>query len=66
MWWEDVMTDEEIRRAMSAIAQAAGLDLAADRVERVLPVYKGYLKAMEAIRQVDLPLEAEPHRDRRG
>lgn len=54
------MTDEEIRRAMTAIASVSGLDLSADRIERALPAYKSYLAAMEAIRRVELPLEAEP------
>ena len=54
------MTDEEIRRALTAIAAVTGLNLPAERVERALPAYKTYLAAMDAIRRVDLPLEAEP------
>lgn len=54
------MTDQEIRRIMSAIAAAAGLDLSEERIERALPVYRSYLQAMESIRRIDLPLEAEP------
>ena len=54
------MTDDEIRRAMAAISAVAGLDLAADRIDRALPTYKSYLAAMDVIRRVELPLEAEP------
>jgi hypothetical protein len=57
------MTDDDIRRAMSAIAQMTGLALSPERLERALPVYKSYLKALETIRQVELPLETEPPRD---
>ena len=57
------MTDDDIRRAMSAIAQVTGLTLPAERLEKALPVYKSYLRALETIRQVELPLEAEPPRD---
>ena len=54
------MTDEDIRRAMTAIAAVSGLDLPPGRLDRAMPVYKSYLTAIEAIRQVKLPLEAEP------
>jgi hypothetical protein len=54
------MSDDEIRRMMSAIAAAQGLNLSGDRVERALPVYKSYLQAIESIRRIELPLEAEP------
>ena len=57
------MTDDDIRRAMSAIAQVTGLTLSPERLERALPVYKSYLKALETIGRVELPLEAEPPRD---
>jgi hypothetical protein len=54
------MTDDEIRRAMTAIAAVNGLNLPEARIERALPVYKSYLAALDTIRRVDLPLEAEP------
>jgi hypothetical protein len=54
------MTDDELRHAISAIAGVSGVNLPASRVDQVLPAYKNYLEAIEAIRRVDLPLEAEP------
>lgn len=54
------MTDLEIKQAMKAIAAVSGLNLTDERIDRDLPAYKGHLAAIEAIRMVDLPLEAEP------
>jgi hypothetical protein len=54
------VTDEDIRRAMTAIAAVSGLGFSAERIERAFPAYKSYLTAMDAIRRVELPLEAEP------
>jgi hypothetical protein len=54
------MTDEEIRRAMAAIAAVSAQNLPLDRIDRALATYKSYLAAMEAIRRVELPIEAEP------
>jgi hypothetical protein len=66
------MTDDEIRRAMAAIAAVNGRDMSPERIDRALPAYKSYLASIEVIRRVDLPLEAEPasmvipRHDRRG
>ena len=54
------MTDEEIRRAMAAIAAVAGHNFPAERIDRALPMYKSYLASMDVIRRVELPVEAEP------
>jgi hypothetical protein len=54
------MTDEDIRRAMAAIAAVNGHDMSPERIDRALPAYKSYLASIEVIRRVDLPLEAEP------
>ena len=54
------MTDDEIRRAMAAIAAVNGHTLSTDRIERALPMYKSYLASMDVIRRVELPPEAEP------
>lgn len=54
------MTDSEIKQAMRAIAAVSGLNLTDERIDRDLPIYKSYIEAMERIRTVDLPVEAEP------
>lgn len=54
------MTDAELKQLMKQLARVAGLDLTDERVDRDLVAYKGYLAAIEKIRRVDLPLEAEP------
>ena len=43
-----------------AIAAVAGLHLSDERIERDLAAYKGHLAAIESIRGVELPIEAEP------
>jgi hypothetical protein len=52
------MTDDELQ----ALAAAAGLDLPAERVERVRPILERALAGVEALRE--LPLE-EPGKDER-
>lgn len=54
------MTDGELKQVMKQLAKVAGLDLSDERVERDLVAYKGHLAAIEKIRTVDLPIEAEP------
>jgi hypothetical protein len=54
------MTDAELKHLMKQLAKVAGLDLSDERVERDLVAYKGHLAAIEKIRTVDLPIEAEP------
>ena len=54
------MTDAEIKQAMRAIAAVNGLALSNERIERDFPTYKSYLTALENIKRVELPLEAEP------
>ena len=54
------MTDAEIKQAMKAIAGVNGLMLSDERIESDLPTYKSYLAAVDAIRRVDLPVDAAP------
>ena len=54
------MTDAEIKQAMRAIAAVNGLTLSDERIERDFATYKSYLTALEAIKKVELPTEAEP------
>ena len=54
------LTDAELKQAMKAIAAVAGLHLSDERIERDLAAYKGHLAAIESIRGVELPIEAEP------
>lgn len=54
------LTDADIKAAMKAIAAVNRMTLTDERIERDLPAFKGFLNAMEAIRRVELPPEAEP------
>lgn len=54
------MTDAEIKQAMRAIAAVNGLQLTDERIERDFGTYKSYLTALDVIKRVDLPVEAEP------
>ena len=54
------MTDAEFKELMKQLAKVAGLDLSDERVDRDLAAYKGHLAAIEKIRAVRLPIEAEP------
>ncbi len=54
------MTDPEIKQAMTLFAKLTGLNLTDERIDRDLPAYKTHLAAIDAIRAVDLPVEAEP------
>jgi len=54
------MTDAELKEAMKHIAKVAGLNLSDERIERDLAAFKVHLAAIEKIRSIDLPIEAEP------
>jgi len=54
------LTDPELKETMKQIAKVAGLELSDERIERDLAAYKGHLAAIDRIRRIDLPLEAEP------
>ena len=54
------LTDAELKAAMKHIARVSGLDLSDERIERDLVAYKSHLAAIDKIRTIDLPLEAEP------
>lgn len=54
------LSDAELKQLIKQLARAAGLDLADDRVERDLVAFKTHLAAIERIRSIDLPMEAEP------
>ena len=54
------MTDAEIKQAMRSIAAVNGLVLSDERIERDFATYKSYLTALENIKRVRLPMEAEP------
>ena len=54
------MTDAELKQAMRLAARMAGLSLTDERIDRDLAAYKGHLAAIDAIRTVDLPIDAEP------
>jgi len=54
------LTDAELKQLMTQLSKVAGLDLSDARVETDLVAYKGHLAAIEKIRAVPLPLEAEP------
>jgi hypothetical protein len=54
------MTDAELKQLMKQLAAVAGLALTDERVDRDLVAYKGQLTAIDRIRTVALPIEAEP------
>ena len=54
------LTDDELKQLMKQLSKVAGLNLSDERVDRDLVAYKGHLAAIEKIRTVDLPVEAEP------
>jgi len=53
-------TDAEIKQTMKIIASTTTLTLTDARIDQDLAAYKGHLAAIDAIRSVTLPLEAEP------
>ena len=54
------LTDAELKQLMTQLSKVAGLDLSEERVTTDLVAYKGHLAAIEKIRAVTLPIEAEP------
>ena len=54
------MTDAEIKQAMRAIAAVNGSTLSDERIEQDFATYKSYLTALENIKRVPLPMDAEP------
>ena len=56
------MSDDELKQLMKHLANAIGLDLSDERIERDLVAYKDHLAASDRIKTVALPIEAEPFR----
>jgi len=56
------MSDDEIRQLIRQLSKAIGLELSDERVERDLVAYKSHLAAIDRIKTVALPIEAEPFR----
>ena len=54
------LSDAELKDLIKQFARVAGLELTDERVERDLPAFKTQLAATERIREVALPIEAEP------
>jgi len=54
------LTDAELKQLMTQLSKVGGLDLSGERVETDLVAYKAHLAAIEKIRAVALPIEAEP------
>ena len=54
------LSDSELKELIKQLARAVGLDLTDERAERDLVAFKTHLAAIERIRSVDLPIEAEP------
>lgn len=54
------LTDAELKTLMKQLARVSGLTLTDERVDRDLIAYQGQLAAIERIRAVPLPVEAEP------
>jgi len=54
------LSDAELKELIKQLARSVGLNLTDDRVERDLVAVKTHLAAIERIRAVDLPVEAEP------
>ena len=56
----ETLTDADLKTLIKHLSKVAGLDLSDDRVDRDLSAYKGHLAAIDRIKTVDLPIEAEP------
>lgn len=54
------LSDAELTHLIKQLARIVGLDLTDDRVERDLAAFKTHLAAIDRIRSVALPIEAEP------
>ena len=54
------LSDSELKELIKQLARAVGLDLTDERVERDLVAFKTHLAAIERIRSIALPIEAEP------
>jgi hypothetical protein len=54
------ITDAELKQLMKQLSAASGLALSDERVDRDLVAYKSHLAAIQRIRTVPLPIEAEP------
>ena len=54
------LSDDELRVLMRALSRAAGMPLSDERIEVVLPAYRGFLGNVRAMDEVELPVEVEP------
>jgi hypothetical protein len=54
------LSDAELKELIKQLARTVGMELTDDRVERDLVAFKTHLAAIERIRSVALPIEAEP------
>lgn len=53
-------SDTDLKQLLKEYARLVGLPLSDDRVERDLVAFKTHLAAIERIRAVVLPMEADP------
>ena len=56
----ETLTDADLKNLIKQLSKIAGLNLSDERIERDLVAYKSHLAAIDKIRTIDLPLEAEP------
>jgi DNA polymerase III delta subunit len=54
------MTDEELKEAIRTKARIAGLNLSEERIDIMLPSFKGDLAAIDSCRGFELAVEDEP------
>jgi hypothetical protein len=55
-----VPSDDELRALIPALSRVTGLPIAEERVEVVLPVYRGFLLNVERLYELPVPVEVEP------
>jgi len=60
------MSDDQLKQLMKQLSSVIGLNLTDDRIERDLVAYKSQLAAIDRIKTVALPVEAEPFRHAGG
>ena len=54
------MTDEQLKEAIRTKARMTGLNLSEERIDMILPAFKGDLAAIDSCRGFELAVEDEP------
>ncbi len=55
-----IPSEDELRALIPALSRLTGLPIAEDRLAVVVPTYQGFLRDVERMNELAMPVEVEP------